>query len=284
MKYRKFQYSILVFAAVLFILLYAISFMRQKNTFMVNFLNVGQGDAILISQGNTQVLIDGGKDGKLLLEKLGSRIPFWDRTIETIIVTHPDQDHIGGLLKVLQTYKVETIMQTTHKSDSQTYEKLQDLVRKNHVENIDAMRDVVLHMHEAQIKILYPLGSLREGIESNATSVVSKIEYGENSFLMTGDLPSEQEAELIKSGLLLEADVLKISHHGSKYSSSQEFLKSVKAADAVISVGKNNTYGHPHQDVMQRLKDLHMNILRTDEKGDIVYRCENPQSRCILSN
>lgn len=287
MKNRKIIYSILITLTVLATILSGIIFSIQKNELKVSFLDVGQGDAILISEGSNQLLIDGGKDGKVLLEKLGRYIPFWDRNIEVMLATHPDQDHIGGLVDALRTYRVQTVLKTNAESDSQIYKKLEEEIGKSGAQKVETKKGLTIKFsNEAAAGILFPIDSLSETVDnaSNDNSVVVKLTYGENTFLFTGDLPSTQESVLINSGQNLSAQILKTSHHGSKYATSNEFLEAVKPQEAIISVGKNNSYGHPNQEVLQRLLQYKINILRTDEKGDIIYECSSSESGCQLQN
>ena len=282
---RKILYSFLMAFVALVVILAVIIFHSQNATLKVIFLDVGQGDAILISQGSQQLLIDGGKDGKLLLEKLGKYIPFWDRNIETIIETHPDQDHIGGLVNVLGAYKVNAVLETKMRSDSQTYKKLEEEIAKNKVEKIEATKDVTLKFaNGATLQVLYPFESVTDinGKDTNMYSVTTKLTSGENKFLFTGDLPTTQEKELLAKNVDVNAEFLKAAHHGSKYATSSDFLEKVMPTDAIISVGKNNTYGHPNREVLQRLLQYKINILRTDERGDIVYECKDLKSKCLL--
>lgn len=283
---RKLIYSILIALAALTAILAAIIFYSQKNDLKIIFFNVGQGDAILISEGSQQVLIDGGKDGRMLLEKMGKFVPFWDRNIEAVVMTHPDQDHIGGLIDLLETYKVQNIIETNAQSDSETFKKLEEEILKNETGKIEAKKNLAINFSNgALIQVLSPLNSLPNEIDknSNDNSVVTKLSYGENKFLFTGDLPSTQEGILLGSKANLESQVLKVAHHGSKYATSNEFLDAVKPEDAVISVGKNS-YGHPNQEVLDRLLENKIKILRTDEMGDVEYLCQNSADSCVVVN
>jgi len=282
MTNRKLIYSILILFAILTAIIFSIVFSARKNNLNVYFLNVGQGDAILISEGQNQMLIDGGKDGGLLLQELGKYIPFWDRKIEIVVATHPDQDHIGGLIDVLGTYRVEKILKTNAESDSEVYQKLKEVISQKGLEKVDAKKDATVKFPGGTVaNVLFPLTSLPEAVDeaSNDNSVAIELVYGENSFLLTGDLPSAKETELINSRVDIKSDVLKVAHHGSKYSTGDDFLSATNPADAVISVGKNS-YGHPNQEVLDRLLRNKVNILRTDEMGDVVYKCQNPNDKC----
>jgi len=285
MRNRKIFFSIICGLFALALILSVIILHAKNESLSVVFLDVGQGDAILISQGSQQVLIDGGKDGKLLLEKLGKYIPFWDRKIETIIETHPDQDHIGGLVDVVQTYEVESVLETKMQSDSQTFKKLEETIVNNKVEKVEAKKDVSLKFSNGAIlQILYPLDSVADinGKDTNSYSILIKLTVGDNKFLFTGDFPTTAENELFASEVDISAQFLKVAHHGSKYATSNEFLDKAKPTEAIISVGKNNSYGHPNPETLQRLTSHRINIRRTDESGDLKYECFQLTNKCVL--
>lgn len=286
MSNRKTIYITLFSLLTLSLILLFIINSQNKQSLKVVFLNVGQGDSILISQGSQQILIDGGKDGKLLLQKLGEFIPFWDRKIETVIETHPDADHVGGLIEVFKNYQVQSVIKTQAQSDSQTFKVLEDLIGREKSEVIEARSGEKIKFSQgAEADVIFPFEKIAENIkDTNSASVTLKLTYGENKFLFTGDLPSDQEKEVLNKGIDVKASVLKVGHHGSKYSTSDEFLKAVNPSEAVISVGRNNSYGHPHGDVMKKLNEKKINIFRTDEAGDIVYECQNPNSKCQIKN
>lgn len=283
---RKLIYGILIVLFVLVLILAGIIFSARKNVLQVTFLDVGQGDSILISEGSNQILIDGGKDGKLLLEKLGKYIPFWDRNIEMIIATHPDQDHIGGLIDILKSYQVDSVLETNAQSESETYKKLAEDIKAESAQKIEAKKGVKIKLSDGAIAdVLFPIDSLPEAIDnaSNDNSIVVKLTYGENTFLFTGDLPSTKETGFINSSQDMTTQILKVSHHGSKYATGNAFLEAVKPQEAIISVGKNS-YGHPNQEVIQRLLQRNIKIIRTDERGDILYKCEDINSKCLMQN
>lgn len=236
----------------------------------VVFLSVGQGDAILISQGMNQVVIDGGRDGRLLLSRLGRHITFYDRTIETLIPTHPDADHIGGLSALLERYRVETVLDTGARTDTKSaFLFYRDLEREG-VRTVPALRGTSLALPRGgKLSVLYPYAPLPADVpETNEGSVVARFEFGETSFLFTGDLPDEER--FISD--LVAVDVLKVAHHGSQFSTSDTFLDRVRPSEAVISVGENR-YGHPHASVLERLAAHRVALSRTDTEGDIVYTC-----------
>ena len=238
----------------------------------VEFFNVGQGDSVFIqtSQGH-QILIDGGPDSSIL-EKIAKEMPFWDRKIDVIILTHPEKDHMTGILEILQRYKADYFLWTGIEKQDAENKRLIELL-KNSKKVLNVFSGEKIKAGGAEIDILYPFESLAgEKTESsvNNTSIVAKLIYGKDLFLFTGDISSKAETQLTNSAELVKADVLKVAHHGSKYSSSEEFLENVRPEYAVISVGKN-TYGHPAPEVLQRLKKYDIKILRTDQNGDIKF-------------
>jgi len=241
----------------------------------VVFFNVGQGDAILVSQGNNQILIDGGKDSTVLLDRLGHFMPFWDRTIETVIATHPDQDHIGGLVGVFSAYKVDTVFESGASSDSVVSKRFSEVAREFSRNVIEAQNGMqIAFPNGAVMDIVYP----RPDVAATATndrSIVSRLLFGKHSFLFTGDLPEKYERYASRS----PAEILKVGHHGSKYSTGEALLDSVHPKEAVISVGKNS-YGHPSSEVVDRLRNRGISLWRTDESGSIEYICMSLETDC----
>jgi competence protein ComEC len=276
--------KVFIFLGILFslnILAWSVVFDLSKQKFLeVNFFDVGQGDAIFIeTPKGQQVLIDGGPDSKIL-EKLGREIPFWDRNIDLIILSHPEADHLAGLLEVLKKYKVENILWTGIKRNTPEYEEWQKLIKEEKAKIYIAENGEKIKMSNGiSMDVLYPLANLegKEFENSNDTSVVSRLTFGYDSFLFTGDMTQLAEREIIREYscsnscefATLDSDVLKVAHHGSKTSSSEEFLKEVSPELAVISVGKDNSYGHPTQEVLENLNKYGIKVLRTDEVGDI---------------
>lgn len=282
MSKRKIIYGAIFILGILALVFGFVSVSAQSQELKVIFLNVGQGDSTLIMQGDKQVLIDGGPDGQVLLEKLGKYVPFWDRKIELIITTHPDQDHIQGLTDVLEKYQVGSVIQNSSESDSQIFKKYKDLLAQKRIDIINAQPGAKAEIgNGAGIEILGPLVEKNDKKDTNVDSVVAKLTFGKNNFLFTGDAPIGEEGDLLKSAEDISANVLKISHHGSKYATSQEFLEKVKPKEAVISVGKNN-YGHPAPEVLDRLEKDKIKIIRTDESGDVEYDCLSINEDCSM--
>ena len=254
------------------ILVWSVVFELNKDKFLeVNFFDVGQGDAIFIqAPKRTQILIDGGPSSKVL-EKLGKEMSFWDRTIDLIILSHPEKDHISGLIEVLKRYKVENILWTGVVRDTAEYEEWLNLIKEEGADVKIAQAGGKILLGNAEIEILYPFKNMegKELKDSNDSSVVAKLIFGDNSFLFTGDAGEKTEKTIMGELVSLGSDVLKIGHHGSKYSSTEEFIKAVSPEIAVIEVGKDNSYGHPTAEVLDRLLKYGIDILRTDQNGDI---------------
>ncbi|MDP3991026.1 MAG: ComEC/Rec2 family competence protein [Candidatus Nealsonbacteria bacterium] len=237
----------------------------------VTFFDVGQGDAIFIETPQRhQILIDGGPDSAVL-EKMGKEMPFWDRTIDLIVLTHPERDHMSGLLEVLKRYKVENILWTGVLRDTAEYKEWQRLIQKEGAKIYIAQAGQRIEGGEISFDILYPFDSLegQEFKDSNDTSIIAKLIFNETSFLFTGDATMKVEKRLINEGEDIDSDVLKVGHHGSKTSSAGEFIQAVSPGTAVISVGGDNNYGHPYPETLAILEKYGIKILRTDLIGDI---------------
>jgi competence protein ComEC len=245
----------------------------------VVFLDVGQGDAILLQDGTKQVLIDGGP-GRAVLEQLSEELPSFDRRLEVVVVTHPDQDHLEGVLAVLDRYEVDVVLlpQMSHTSQLQAawLTKLQEKVEEKEVDYRWAWAGQSLQISEAlKLQFLGPwrdaAGIYAPGKKTNNAAVLTRVDFRELTFLLTGDAESAVERRLVQeAGELLDVEILKAGHHGSKTSTTQELLDAATPVGVVISVGEDNRYGHPHPTVLQRLADF--TTWRTDEQGSISFR------------
>ena len=239
----------------------------------VDFLDVGQGDAILIkSPFGQNILIDGGPDNKVIAE-LDKSLPFWDKQIDLIILTHPHDDHVAGLIEVIKRYQVKKIIYTGVVHTSPNYLVWLELVANRKIPLIIADRPQTISLGEdCYLKILYPLESFLNKTVANLnnSSMVVKLVYKENKFLFTGDAEKEVEEELMANSFkLLPSDVLKLGHHGSDTSSSQDFLQLISPEIAIIQVGEDNDFGHPSRRIIKRLERLDVKILRTDIDGTV---------------
>jgi len=237
----------------------------------VSFFDVGQGDSVFIeTPGKRQILIDGGPDSTVL-EKLGEEMPFWDREIDLIILTHPDFDHLIGLIEVLKNYKVTNILWTGIEFDNNAHEDWLNAIREEGAKIIIVQAGQRVKIGEVNLEIIYPFENLngKKVKDINNSSIVARLIFRKTSFLFPGDIYKSAEKEIVDRNNDLDSDILKISHHGSKNSSDEEFVRKVSPEIGLISVGKNNKYGHPHQEILGILEKYGIKILRTDVDGDI---------------
>lgn len=252
------------------------AFSMPDDKLRVSFLDVGEGDATIIQKGNTQVIIDGGPSPQAVMLALSKQMPFWDRKIELLILTHPHQDHLAGLVEVLRRYKVEKVIYPLTDYNSPAFEEWLRLIDEKDVESaIACVGQQINAGKETLIKVLHPPAELLAGTESTVddNSVVVLVKSGEISFLLTGDIMHEAEWELIRDRADIACTVLKVAHHGSDTSSTLEFLRVASPLIAVISCGAENKFGHPNDVVMARLTEAigADNIYRTDIDGTIIF-------------
>lgn len=280
---RRFQFLILFVFAALAVFLWYCAFFAPRGILTVAFLDVGQGDAILITAPNgNQALIDGGPPSGKTLSELGAVMGFFDRYIDAVIATHPDQDHIGGLPEVFRRYRVGAFLETGLFSDNGAYQAMERSAEAGGAKKILARAGEKISLDKnVTLEILSPDKNFPPGADANMSSVTVKLVYGSVSFLLTGDLPQEKENELVAAyGAALHADVLKFGHHGSKTSTSPQFLRAVSPEFGIISVGAENTYGHPNEETLARAKQSGVAVLRTDTQGRIVCRADKEKVLC----
>jgi competence protein ComEC len=278
MKFQENKKSFLAVLGILFFLnVFAwigVYYLSRQQLLAVDFLAVGQGDSVFIeTPKGQQVLIDGGPDDTVL-EKLATAMPFYDRTIDLVVLTHPEKDHLFGLLGVLKKYKIKNILWTGIVRETAEWQEWSRLVKEEgaKIEIAQAGERAVLQENPLiYLDVLSPYKSLdgQKIAESNDTSIVNRLVFKNSSFLFMGDATIKTENNLIAKNVLLDSDVLKIGHHGSKTSTSENFVKSVSPETAVIEVGENN-YGHPTPEVLAILKKFGIQTLRTDKDGDII--------------
>lgn len=260
---------------ILNIFIWSVIFGEESEILRVAFLDVGQGDAVFIQAPNgNQVLIDSGVNKKVLRE-LGKVMPFYDRSIDMLIATHPDKDHIGGFPDILKRYKVDFLLHSGRESESAIYGEVVQLTGLAGVRTVEARRGMVVVLDDdVHLNILFPDREVPE-LESNTASVIAQLVYGETEFMLTGDSPKAIENYLVMlDGESLESDVLKVGHHGSKTSSANAFIGFVQPKYSVISAGKDNKYGHPHEEVLETLGQFGSAILSTQDKGLIVFESD----------
>lgn len=255
---------------------------QNQNTFglSVHFIDVGQGDCILVCCDGKNMLIDGGTldKGKTVENYLKS---CGVRNLSYVIGTHPHDDHIGGLVTVLNDMPVDTVIMNNAVTTTQTYEDL-----------LKAVEDKGKKITRARVGSIYSLGSakftvlapVKEYDDLNETSVTVRLTYKDKSFLFTGDASQESEQDMLAENSDLSADVLKVGHHGSLTATSQEFLNEVHPEYAVVSVGTGNSYGLPNTEVIQRLKNANVTILRTDTDGTIIFEYDGQNMKVKKEN
>ncbi len=254
------------------------------NNLRVSFLDVGQGDAILIQKGNQQVLVDGGPSPQAICLGLGKKMPFWDRTIELVILTHPSADHATGLVEVLNRYRVREVLYPTLAFESGIYVEWLRLIEEKGVKSTLAQAGQQLNLGDGVIiEVLSPQSPPLSGTDSDVdnNAAILRLSLGEVSFLLTADMMREAEFELLYNRANLKSTVLKVAHHGSDTSTTPEFLAVANPQLAVISVGADNDYGHPSDEVLKRLEERlgSENIYRTDEDGTIEFITDGERLR-----
>ncbi len=290
-KLYKILLALGIIAALIAIPAFWLAFQAGDNL-EVAFLDVGQGDSILIKTPYGQnILIDGGPDNSVV-GRLGEELPWWDKKIDLMISTHPHSDHLAGLIDVIKRYKVKKILYTGAAHTSSNYFTWLELIKTKKIPLIIIDRPQTIKLgQDSELNIIYPRQSFAGQTINNLnnSSIVIKLIYGETSFLFTGDMEDEVEKELISIAAAavanndpqsdtsiqsmkfvdLQADVIKISHHGSGDSSGQKFLEEVMPKIAVIQVGADNEFGHPNRRVIKRLERINARILRTDLNGTV---------------
>ncbi len=238
----------------------------------VAVLDIGQGDGLLITTpGNQRIVIDGGPDLSLL-ERLGEELPFFGKTIHLLILSHSDADHVTAFPEILRRYNVQKVLLTGIARDTAIYSAFLDAVSETDAEVLLAEADGDIDLGEGvTLDILWPLQNMfgDEVKETNNTSIVAKLSWKDHEILLTGDIEEKVEEALLKEGIDLRSDILKVAHHGSRTSSSTGFLLAVAPELAVISVGSENTYGHPHPSVLGRFQALGIPVRRTDKEGTV---------------
>lgn len=246
-------------------------FQEVDSNLTVSFLDVGQADSILIQNNEESMLIDAGnnEDGELLVKY------FQEQNITNfkyVVGTHPHEDHIGGLDDVINNFSIETIYIPDAFTTTKTFTEVLDAIEnKNMTYNVPKIGEKFM-LGQAQITVIYTGTDMKE---LNNTSIVLKLTFGEISFLFTGDAEEKVEEEILSKDI--QADVLKVGHHGSQYSSSDYFLDKVNPNYAIISVGEKNSYNHPHQTILNKLANRKIDVYRTDLDGTIVLTTDGKE-------
>lgn len=264
--------SIIVVLGLLIALGYREWLLRPDGKMHARFFDVGQGDAIFIeTPTGKRVLIDGGPDSSVL-ERLGETLPFFDRRIDVVINTHPDIDHIGGLPSVLSRYQVGLLILPPLTDESGLLTSLLDTAkaRKTGLKTTVAGETIMIESG-ALLSVLWPPKTLPKGFSSagNNQSLALRLDARGKSILLTSDTEEPVEKTLVAAHADLRSDILKVGHHGSRTSSGTGFLLAVHPSLAIISVGKDNPFGHPRAEIVKRFKDLDIGMKRTDKEGTV---------------
>lgn len=269
----RFSLWVLVFTLVAACLLgWRIFVMLPDGRLHVHVLDVGQGDSMfLVSPSGKQILIDGGPDLSTL-ERIGRTMPFFDRTIDLLILTHPDQDHITALPDVLRRYSVQQVLFGGTQKDTSRYQAFLWEVTQNHVPLIlpDPTKDIDIG-DGLVLDVLWPQHSIfgTSPTKANNTSIVLRAHVGNQTILFTGDIEEETEHAILRSGQDIQSITIKVPHHGSRTSSSTGFLLAVQPEKAIFSVGRHNRFGHPHKEVIDRYNSLGIDTQNTARQGTV---------------
>lgn len=250
----------------------------NQESLKVHFLNVGQGDSIYIrTPDEVDVLIDGGPD-KTVLNELGEVMPFWDRDIDVMVLTHPHSDHVTGLVEVLRRFEVKKVYYTGVVHTAPDYIAWLEEIKKQKIPLLVVKEKFDLQLGEkAQLEFLWPVEDFTNKKVSNLnnTSIVNRLVFGDNQILLTGDIEEEVEEKLLELSSDMTANILKLAHHGSKTATTEDFLTAVSPKQAIIQCGLGNDFGHPHGRVLERLRRLNVNIKRTDLDGRVSLKFVN---------
>lgn len=282
MENKIWKYTFTLLFLTLLMIVIAI-FQFPDNNLHIIACNVGQGDAILITYGSTQILTDGGPDNKVL-DCLGKYLPFWDKEIELVISTHPDFDHSTGLVGVLKNYKVDELVINPIDPGTQIYQALKKEVGGGGIPVVNPTVGTKLGLGLIYLDIESPEDQLFSKLSSsnpndklsrysiskdtNLYSIVYKLSFKNFSGVFTGDMPPEVSDSLASSWQARSVDYIKIPHHGSSNGITDNFLKVSMPKVAVISVGKNS-WGFPREDVLKMLQENNVKVYRTDQNGDV---------------
>lgn len=264
---------ILILSAILIFLLVETKEKKDKNLdeLEITYINIGQGNAVLVKSKNENLLIDGGNraNSRYYYNYIKNKNL---KKIDYMIASHYDEDHIAGLISILENYKVLNVLSPAYKKDTKIYKSFKKSLSNSNANIINPIQGDSFNLGDAKVKILWPK-VYKDGVD-NDNSIVVKITYRNMKFLFPADASKDVEDQLIYSGYNLKSDVLMVGHHGSKYSTSKEFLKEVRPKLAIISVGKNNRYKHPSKEVIKLLNSENIKILRTDLDGNITIKCD----------
>jgi competence protein ComEC len=276
-KAAKLKLFFLFVLALITATIWSVYFSQPDEKLNIYFFDVGQGDAELIQKANWQILVDGGPDD-IVIERISNVMPIDDRKIETIIITHPHADHITGLIEVINRYEIEKIILTKVGYESATYKSLLELIDKKKIKTITPkIGDVEYLFDQGKITYLWP-GEEVSRFENNLnnSSIVFRFDYGDFNCIFSGDAEIESWTEIFKKqkNNLPDIDVIKIPHHGSRTGLNENMTNIMRPNIAIISLGLNNKYGFPHQEILDILAKNKTRVYRTDQDKSINIRTD----------
>ena len=241
---------------------------RSNNYLQAHFLNIGQGTAVLIrTQSGVNILVDAGPDN-LLLAELGEVLHWWDRRLDYVIISHHHADHIGGLIELARRYQIGEVLTTDHHPDQDLlYGLWQAEISKHQIKVTEVEVGASWQVGENLSWQILSADDYHE--EYNDNSLVLRLTYGQIDWLFPGDLTSAKELDVLLAGWPLAAEILNVGHHGSKYSSSLEWLRAIQPKLCIIQSGLGNKFGHPHQEAINRLNQVGCQVWRNDQQGKI---------------
>lgn len=283
MKYNKnhFKFSLFIITFILVCIGYIGYNYKSRHTFnpvqplssknlMVHFIDVGQGDAILIQTNNKNLLIDSGPDNKKAFSYLKAQ---GVKSLDYVIATHPHDDHIGSMAKIINTFDIHSFYAPKITNNTDAFKDMLNSLNNKNLKLIPAKVGLKINLGDnINCTILSPIENSYK--ELNNYSIVLKISYNNTSFIFMGDAEVSNENELIKTGYNLKADILKVGHHGSNSSTSKPLLSEVKPKVAIISCGQGNDYGHPNKETINKLSEENISIYRTDKHGSIILESD----------
>lgn len=263
-----------------------------SNNLRVIACDVGQGDGFLIIKGTTQILVDAGPSETKMVDCLGRYMPFWDHTIEMAILTNPDKDHYFGFISVAQRYSINLFVATPVQKEGEDYKALVDAIADHNISIANPLTGTAMKLSDIEIDFVWPrasdisteyiasggksgvLGAVATTKSPNALSLVFNLKYKNFKALFTGDIEPDETETLLQTGKISDVDYLKVPHHGSKNGLTKELLQASSPGVAVISVGKDNRYGHPSSEVIQMLSEAGIKTFRTDQVGDVLIESD----------
>ncbi len=259
---------------------------KEPSTLRMWFADVGQGDGIIIRTPDQSTIIVDGGPSRSFLKDVDQRVPINDKDIDLLVATHPDADHITGLVPLLESGRVRHVLINRVEKETAVYKKILELMDTQRIPTIEATAGQVYTFGDVSLTVLWPdperLPNLMgKKVDYNLASIVLHIQHGENDFLLTGDAPIPVEDVLVASQKIPDVDVLKAGHHGSRTSTGDTLLQATKPEYGILSVGAKNRYGHPTAETLNRLQQAGVQIFRTDRQGTILVESSQNELRII---